>query len=110
MTRSILKNLQRLLNTRLGHAPAQMDLGMPAPSEIVQAAPDAVGLVQKNLRACIEKYEPRLSSVEITRVESDQDVLTLRFQVTGRITGARDGRSFSFETMVDPRGHIKLHG
>lgn len=110
MTRSILKNLQRILNSRLGHAPAQMDLGMPPPSDIVQAAPDAVGLVQKNLRACIEKYEPRLTSVEITRVESDQDVLTLRFQVTGRIAGARDARTFSFETLVDPRGQFKLHG
>ena len=110
LTRSILRNLQRILNTRLGHAPAQMDLGMPAPSEINQAAPDAVSLVQKNLRACIEKYEPRLSSVEITRVESDKDVLTLRFQITGRISAGRDARSFSFETLVDPRGHFKLHG
>lgn len=110
LTRSIIKNLQRILNTRLGQAPAQMDLGMPAPSDIVLAAPDAVGLVQKNLRICIEKYEPRLSTLDITRVESEHDVLTLRFQVTGRIASSKDGRSISFETLVDPRGQFKLHG
>jgi len=108
-SRSILRNLQRILNTRLGHAPAQMDMGMPAPSDIVQASPDAVGLILKNLRACIEKYEPRLSSVEITHVQSPNDVLTLRYQVVARIAG-KTGRTLSFETVVDPKGHFRLQG
>jgi type VI secretion system protein len=108
-SRSILRNLQRILNTRLGHAPAQMDMGMPAPSDIVQASPDAVGLILKNLRVCIEKYEPRLGSVEITHVQSEHDVLTLRYQVIARIAG-KNGRTLSFETVVDPRGHFRLHG
>jgi type VI secretion system protein len=106
--RSILRNLQRILNTRLGQAPAQMDMGMPSPSEIVQASPDAVGLVLKNLRSCIEKYEPRLGSIEINHVESEHDVLTLRYQVIARIAG-KNGRTLSFETMVDPQGHFRLH-
>jgi len=107
-SRSILRNLQRILNTRLGQVPAQMDMGMPTPSEIVQASPDAVGLILKNLRACIEKYEPRLASVEITHVQSEHDVLTLRYQVIARVAG-RNGRTLSFETVVDPRGHFRLH-
>jgi type VI secretion system protein len=108
--RSILRNLQRILNTRLGQAPAQMDMGMPPPSDIVQASPDARALILRNLRTCIEKYEPRLGTVEITHVESEHDVLTLRFQVTARLSKARSGRTLSFETVVDPRGHFRLHG
>ena len=110
LMRSVLRNLQRILNTRTGHAPAQMGMGMPAPSDIIQATPDAVGLVLKNLRACIEKYEPRLSSIEIAHVEAEGDILTLRFQITGRITTSTDGGTLSFETVVDPRGHIKIQG
>jgi type VI secretion system protein len=110
LLRSVVRNLQNILNTRVGHAPAQMDLGMPAPSDIVHATPDAVGLVLRNLRECIEKYEPRLSSVEISHVESETDVLTLRFQVTARIQDAKDGGSLSFETVVDPRGQFRLFG
>jgi len=70
ITKSVLRNLQHILNSRLGDAPAQPDLGMPAPSEITQASPDAVNLVIRNLRACIEKYEPRLSGVDIAHIEA----------------------------------------
>jgi type VI secretion system protein len=108
ITRSVLRNLQHILNTRLGDAPAQPDLGMPSPSEITQAAPDAINLVMRNLRACIEKYEPRLSSIDIAHVEAGDEILTLRFQVTARLIVAKDGATISFDTVVNPGGHIRL--
>jgi type VI secretion system protein len=108
IARSVLRNLQHILNTRLGTAPAQMDLGMPAPSEITQASPDAVNLVIRNLRACIEKYEPRLTSVDIAHVEAGDEMLSLRFQITARVIVARDGTTISFDTVVDPAGRIRL--
>lgn len=109
LARSVLRNLQRILNSRLGASMAQPDLGMPAPSDVAQAAPDAVVLVMKNLRACIEKYEPRLASVDIAHVEAADDVLSLRFQITGRLTGP-DGTTLSFDTLVGPSGRILLQG
>jgi len=108
ITRSVLRNLQHILNTRLGDAPAQPDLGMPSPSEITQASPDAINLVMRNLRACIEKYEPRLSSIDIAHVEAGDEILTLRFQVTARLVVAKDGTTISFDTVVNPGGHIRL--
>jgi len=108
MTRSVLRNLQHILNTRLGDAPAQPDLGMPSPSEITQASPDAINMVMRNLRACIEKYEPRLSSIDIAHVEAGDEILTLRFQVTARLIVSKDGTTISFDTVVNPGGHIRL--
>ena len=108
ITRSVLRNLQHILNTRLGDAPAQPDLGMPSPSEITQASPDAINLVMRNLRACIEKYEPRLSSIDIAHVEAGDEILTLRFQVTARLVVSKDGHTISFDTVVNPGGHIRL--
>jgi type VI secretion system protein len=107
LRRSVLRNLAQLLNTRTGSAPAQMDLGMPAPSEITHSTPNAVNLMLRNLRACIEKYEPRLRDVEITHVESPEEVLSLRFQVTARIA-TRDGVTVSFDIVVNPGGHVKV--
>ncbi|HVE38432.1 MAG TPA: type VI secretion system baseplate subunit TssE [Planctomycetota bacterium] len=107
LRRSVLRNLANLLNTRTGSAPAQMDLGMPAPSEITHSTPNAVNLMLRNLRACIEKYEPRLRDVEITHVDSSEEVLSLRFQVTARIAN-RDGVTVSFDTVVNPGGHVKV--
>lgn len=109
ITRSVLRNLQHILNSRLGDSPAQPDLGMPSPSEITQASPDAINLVMRNLRACIEKYEPRLSSIDIAHIEAGDEVLTLRFQVTARLTVSKDGTTISFDTVVDPGGRIRLH-
>ena len=108
ITRSVLRNLQHILNTRLGDAPAQPDLGMPSPSEITQASPDAINMVMRNLRACIEKYEPRLSSIDIAHVEAGDEILTLRFQVTARLIVSKDGTTISFDTVVNPGGHIRL--
>jgi len=108
ITRSVLRNLQHILNSRLGDAPAQPDLGMPSPSEITQASPDAINLVMRNLRACIEKYEPRLSGIDIAHVEAGDEILTLRFQVTARLVLSRDGATISFDTVVNPGGHIRL--
>jgi type VI secretion system protein len=109
ITKSVLRNLQNILNSRLGDAPAQPDLGMPSPSEITQASPDAINLVMRNLRACIEKYEPRLSGIDIAHVEAGDEILTLRFQVTARLVVSKDGRTISFDTVVNPGGHIRLH-
>jgi type VI secretion system protein len=110
LTRSILRNLQKLLNTRMGNAEAQMDLGTPAPCEMILMSAEGLNGVVKALRACIEKYEPRLEGVDVAYIESDDDVLTLRFQVTARVATSKDGASISFDTTVDPSGRIKLQG
>jgi predicted component of type VI protein secretion system len=48
--------------------------------------------------------------VDVAYIESDDDVLTLRFQVTARVATSKDGASISFDTTVDPSGRIKLQG
>ncbi|RPH47974.1 MAG: type VI secretion system baseplate subunit TssE [Planctomycetota bacterium] len=110
LQRTVLRNLQNLFNTRVGHAAAQMDLGVPCPSDITSASPNAVGIMLRTLRDCIGKYEPRLKDVEISHVVGDDDVLTLRFQITARVVTSKDGASISFDTVVDPAGHVRLQG
>lgn len=109
LVRSILRNLQRILNTRSGHAAAQMDLGTPAPCEMALLSRDGLTGVVRSLKQCIEKYEPRLSAVEVTYVRGEDDVLTLRFQVTAKVATSRAGTTINFDTLVDSSGRIKLH-
>ena len=108
--RSILQNLQRILNTRTGHAGAQMDLGTPAPGEMALASAEGIGGALRVMKQAIEKYEPRLKSVEITQIHVKDEVLTLRFQITATIVSPRGGSSISFDTLIDPSGRIKLQG
>jgi type VI secretion system protein len=109
LLRSILRNLQRILNTRIGHASAQMDLGTPAPCEMSLMSRDGLTGVVRTLKQCIEKYEPRLSAVEVTYVRGEDDVLTLRFQVTAKVATSRTGATINFDTLVDSCGRVKLH-
>lgn len=108
LVRSVLHNLQNILNARLGNAAAQPDLGMPAPSEIVRGGADGVDRVVKALRACVEKYEPRLAGVDVVHLDSENDRLSLRFQVTARIASSKDETYISFDTVVDSAGRIQV--
>ena len=108
LVRSVLQNLQNILNARLGNAAAQPDLGMPSPAEITRGGEGSVERIIRGLRACVEKYEPRLAGVDVVQAESENDVLTLRFQVTARIASSKDETYISFDTLVDPSGRIKV--
>lgn len=108
LVRSVVHNLQNILNARLGSAPAQPDLGMPAPSDITRGGADGIDRLLRTLRSCIEKYEPRLAGVDVVHVESEDDALSLRFQVTARVAGSKEETFISFDTVVDPSGRFKV--
>jgi type VI secretion system protein len=107
--RSILHNLSRILNARSGQAPAQLDFGIPSPSEIAQGYPESLTTMQKTIRQCIERYEPRLRDVQVMQIESDDIRLAVRFQVTARLATSKEGRQVSFDTLMDPSGHVNLN-
>jgi type VI secretion system protein len=106
---SILRNLGRILNSRTGQAPAQMDYGIPSPSEIAQGYPESLTTVQKNIRLCIEHYEPRLRDVKVMQIETSGQQMAVRFQITARLVTTTESRQVSFDTMLDPAGHVNLN-
>jgi type VI secretion system protein len=108
--RSAIRNLQNLFNAWAGHAPAQMDLGLPPPSEIAHGYPQSIPLVIKAIRTCIEKYEPRLTDVRVMHVESEEAVLQLRFKVDAKLVTGTHTEHVSFDTLVKPQGHVSLSG
>ena len=104
---SIRSNLQNLFNSWIGHAPAQMDLGLPSPSEIAYRYPDSIPEVRRAIENNIEKYEPRLENVRVFHLESEGESLQVSYQIEAMTL---DGESFSFETTVDHSGEVKLVG
>lgn len=108
LMRSILRNMNRILNSRAGQFPAQPDYGIPSPSEIAHAYPDSVKVVQRRMRECIEKYEPRLKDVQVTQIESDEQKLALRFQIAARLATTTEQRQVKFDTVIEASGHIEM--
>lgn len=110
MADSILRHLQRMLNTRRGNAPTVPDYGVPDLTELARGFPDSALDLQRSLRACIEKYEPRLKDVVVQYKESPDDLLSVSFEVTGRLQSSSDEAGVWFLTRVDSDGRIDVQG
>lgn len=105
---SILHHLQRLLNSRQGHAAAQMSYGIPDPSEVLHGHGDAIGQMAKAIKASVEKYEPRLTDIQVRYVANADDVLTLRYQIVGQLANSKERVPVVFDTHVGHSGRIKV--
>ncbi len=104
---SILAHLRRILNTRQGGVPISDAYGIPDLNDFLTSYPESVTGVEKSIRQAVEKYEPRLQSVKVTFLPQEEDVLCLRFQITGRIRSG-SGRNILIETVVNSDGRISL--
>ena len=101
---SISHNLERIFNTRVGSAQAQMDLGLPPPNELIPYWPESSADLQRALETCIEKYEPRLTQVRVVPLPIDAERLELRFRITARQRGFDD--PVRFETSMGQSGAV----
>ncbi len=110
MADSILRHLQRMLNTRRGNAPTVPEYGVPDLTDLARGFPESATTLEEALRACIEKYEPRLRDVTVRYKESPDDVLSMSFEVTGRLVTRGDEAGVWFLTRVDPEGRIDVKG
>jgi len=99
-----------MLNTRRGNAPTVPDYGVPDLTELARGFPDSALDLQRSLRACIEKYEPRLKDVVVQYKESPDDLLSVSFEVTGRLQSSSDEAGVWFLTRVDSDGRIDVQG
>jgi type VI secretion system protein len=106
--RSIVRNLQRMLNSRQGNAPAQMDLGIPSPHELMQGYPATLEQTIKVIRTCIMRYEPRLSAVVVSHVPSDQAAAAISFRITAQLAGDGAREQLSLQTAISANGRIRL--
>ena len=103
-------HLRRMLNCWHGHAPAVPDYGIPTLSELVHSFPESISLMQRAIRTTIEKYEPRLRRVRVVPVESEDDILTLHFEISADLVTSDEKASIRLETRVDSNGRIELRG
>ena len=105
---SVLEHLQRLLNTRQGNVPLGLDYGVPDFTDIVLSYPDGVQDFEKSIRQTILKYEPRLKGVRVRFVQDRDDLLSVRFQITGRLAVDDLKDPVSFESTVNSGGLIEI--
>jgi type VI secretion system protein len=109
VTDSVLRHLQRLLNTKEGNVPIAPDFGVPDFTDFLHSYPDSVREMERTLRLVIQKYEPRLKAVRVSLIPQDESALSLSFQITARLS-MEEKTQVLFETRVDSEGKIEVRG
>jgi type VI secretion system protein len=104
---SVMRNLQKLLNTRQGEALIQPDYGMPDITDCAEGAPETLDRVCRAIKSTIEKFEPRLHRVRVTHFPAGND-LNLHFGITGQVVTERDQIPVYFNTTVNPSGNAVI--
>ena len=100
LKRSVLLHLQKMLNSRHGHAPAQPDYGVPDLNEFMFSFPESITTMKQAIERSIEKYEPRLKNVKATWVADEENPLNIRFEISARLALEKGNVPLRFATQV----------
>jgi len=106
---SIVAHLHELLNTRVGESLSAPDFGIVDFADLVHNFPEATQVLQQSIRATIMKYEPRLRSVSVTPMPS-QDTLSLAFEISGRLASGAHRGPFRVRTELSSTGKMQVSG
>lgn len=108
LAQSVLRNLERLLNSRHGSAPTSLEYGIPSLEDVMHGGADALRDLTAEIKRSIETYEPRLRSVRVRLVPKADEAALLRFDITAELmVGARRSR-VHFETRIENSGHLSV--
>ena len=106
---SVLRHLQRILNTKQGNVPIADDYGLPDFTNFAGSFPDSVREIERAIKGAIQKYEPRLTAVRVTFIPQEEDYLSLRFQIIAKLSLESKTQVY-IETVVNSEGKIDIRG
>lgn len=106
---SICGHLRVLLNTRRGDSATGADYGILDFTDVVHEFPSGIQQLGKSIRATVLQYEPRLKNVVVRHVPGE-NLLTLRFEISGQLADGRSARTLRFATTVKPGGRVDVAG
>jgi type VI secretion system protein len=109
LSASVLSHLRRLLNTKQGSVPIAEDYGLADLTELPGSfAPDNLAEIEEKITRVISQYEPRLTGLRVHFAARQDDSLSLRFEISGRVNAEELNLPIIFESVVEPSGKISL--
>jgi type VI secretion system protein len=110
MIRSIIRHLERIMNTRRGSAQIADDYGVPDFSDFRSGFPEAIRDLERTIRNTIQKYEPRLKAVRVKFIPQDENMLAVSFQIVARLILEEEKDPVVFESIIDSDGKVTIRG
>jgi type VI secretion system protein len=110
MIDSIVRHLERILNTRQGSVQIAEDYGIPDFTDLSSGFPDALRDLERTIRNTIQKYEPRLKSVRVKFIPQEETALAVSFQIVGRLILEEEKNPITFQSVMDSDGKFTIRG
>jgi len=82
---SVLGNLRRLFNARRGSLAHLPEYGLPDLSDVSPSSPQKIEALRVAIREAVERFEPRLQNVRITREPGPADSAHLVFLLSAQM-------------------------
>ena len=105
---AVLEHLRVICTTRRGTMPVCPDYGVCDLTELLDASDDGIAEMTRAIKETIDKYEPRLTNVRVTRDRSNEANALLRFEITAQLVGPNWKSPVMFETTVDATRRVKV--
>jgi len=110
LSRSILRNLQNIFNTRQGSVLTLAEYGSPDFNDLVDQFPDAIMEIRKSILYNVKQYEPRLKNIRVRHIADEENPLDLKFEISGQLNLGKSRTSVAFTTIMGDSGRIKIRG
>ncbi len=103
---SIVAHLSALLNTRRGGSRLDPRYGLPDYTDLIHAFPTGIAEMCEEIATTIERFEPRLTQVDVVPHDGPRDGLTLHFEVRARL--ASTSERVRMQTDLSPTGQVRI--
>jgi type VI secretion system protein len=110
LSRSILRNLQNMFNTRQGSVLTVAEYGSPDFNDLVDQFPDAIMEIRKSILYNVKEYEPRLKNIRVRHIPDEENPLDLKFEISGQLNLGKSRTSVAFTTIMGDSGRIRIRG
>jgi len=105
---SVRRQLARILNARHGMSEAMPEYGLPALTDLTIGTGDHSATVEQAIRTAIEKYEPRLRRVRVTRVQDEERNHVWAYRVDAVLSSETGDHRVWYETQVRGSGEFNV--
>ena len=99
--RSIKRNIDNILNTRIGESLSSPNLGLVDFNDASLAMVDLSIKVMLSIKHCLEKFEPRLKEIDVCILHDDNQSVTLRFGVSAVIDTSTIHEKVNINLLLD---------
>ncbi len=105
---SVRRQLARILNARHGMSEAMPEYGLPALTDLTIGTGDHATTVEKAIRQAIEKYEPRLRRIRVSRVLDEERDQVWAYRVDAVLRSQSGDHKVWYETEVRGSGEFDV--